>query len=109
MTHIYCLRPFINLRLVCLCSFTLRGGRCGISGREEDSHDCGFGIVVGSIDRHRNGRIVVFESWEVMVPNVPRAKVSVLVPSGEIHVYSFDIFREYGSTRTNSNVNKLER
>ena len=77
--------------------------------RKVDRKYRGSGLVMRPIDRHRDPRVVVFETRETLSPELAGPEVAAVEFVGEVQVYSLDIFGEDGGAGTCSYVEKLCR
>lgn len=43
------------------------------------------------VDRHRYGRVVIFEPWQIVAPYLSRPEMAIVVFEGEVKVDSFNV------------------
>lgn len=64
--------------------------------RVEYSEGGGTGLILGPVDCHRNCRVVILESRQIIAPDLASSKMTIADLERKIEMDSFNIFGQDG-------------
>lgn len=76
--------------------------------RVEYSEGCGTGLILRPVDCHRNGRIVILESRQIIAPDLASSKMTIADLESKIEMNSFNIFGQNGCALSKSYIVELD-